>query len=269
MKFSLITTLVMFLIYPLGAMSESIKLTLCNKTPIELFAAVGYQNKFGWQAEGWYKIKSSLCREPSFQATNRNIYVYAQGGSKSWGGKYEFCVDKTNEFHIKDSKNCRESLGFSQVGNGKSWSYKTSFTCTDCPQVSRRIGERRDVTSAVILHTYLDEKIYNACIDHCQGNRREGKLKQVLITFRGGSRHSVTVTASMKNAGHVDGPFGIGGGAGWSHTMDIEAQGILNSKTCMLTITKIRVLNDNLGLSGLARGEEGKTHKIQNCRMFT
>lgn len=126
----------------------------------------------------------------------------------------------------------------------------------------------KDVTALVIQHTDLDEKIHNACRKHCEGNRRRGVLRSVHSDIINNNTYKVIATASLVNHHHTKGPFGIGGGVGWSHTIKIEAQGVLDSSSCNLTITRIRVINDKFGLGGLARGEEGKIHKIANCKKF-
>ena len=130
-----------------------------------------------------------------------------------------------------------------------------------------------DVTAQVVRETDLDERIAQFCHDHCQGNRREGRLLRVTVHRIGPFSFAVRADASLRNRHHQDPPriFGrsVGGGFQvYNYTIDIEAYGTLDSRTCDLTIDRIKVLNDRLGLSNLARGEEGKIHRIANCQRF-
>ncbi len=131
----------------------------------------------------------------------------------------------------------------------------------------------KDVTALVVLETDLDERIARFCHDHCQGNQRVGRLLRVTVHGIGPHSFTVRADASLRNRHYQDPPVVLGRRLGggvqvYSYTIDVEAYGTLDSRTCDLTIDRIKVLNDRLGLSNLARGEEGKIHRIANCQRF-
>ena len=131
----------------------------------------------------------------------------------------------------------------------------------------------KNVTAQVVRETDLDEKIALACYKHCQGNRRAGQLRRVIVHRTGSRSFAVRADVSLINRHHQDPPrvFGRrvdGGFQVYSFTINVEAYGTLDSITCNLTIDRIEVINDQLGLSKLARREEGKVHRISNCRSF-
>jgi len=124
-----------------------------------------------------------------------------------------------------------------------------------------------NLTERIKRETNLDEQIKDLCNDHCQGNRRRGRLRSLHAVRRDANHFLVTARADLRNRHHVDDPLGIGGGfQAYSYTIHVEAEGSLDTRDCSLTITEIDVENDRLGLSHLASREEGKTHKIENCR---
>src|SRR5262245_57375464 len=63
-----------------------------------------------------------------------------------------------------------------------------------------------DVTAQVIRETDLDERVAAACRDHCQGNRREGKLKRVTVKRTGEHSFTVRADASLRNREYKDPP---------------------------------------------------------------
>ena len=129
-----------------------------------------------------------------------------------------------------------------------------------------------DVTALIVRETDLDERVARFCHDHCRGNRRVGRLLRVTVHRIGPHSFSVRADISLRNR-HRQVPlvvFGrrLGGVQIYSYTIIVEAYGTLDSRTCDLTIDRIKILNDRLGLSTLARGEEGKIHRIANCQRF-
>lgn len=130
-----------------------------------------------------------------------------------------------------------------------------------------------DVTALVKRETDLDEKIADACRQHCQGNRRKGELKRITVARSGPSYFIVRAAATLVNRQYQKPPkvFGhkVGGGVQvYSYTIDVEARGTLDDRTCDLRIERIHVKNDRFGLGRLAKREEGKVHRIKNCRRF-
>ena len=130
----------------------------------------------------------------------------------------------------------------------------------------------KDVTALIVRETDLDERVAQFCHDHCQGNRRVGRLLRVTIHRIGPHSFAVRADTSLRNR-HIQVPlvvFGrrLGGVQVYSYTFVVEAYGTLDSRTCDLTINRIKMLNDRLGLSKLVRREEGKIHRIANCQRF-
>lgn len=123
-----------------------------------------------------------------------------------------------------------------------------------------------DITQRVFAETALDEKIAAICARHCHGNRREGRLRRMHVERLDANTIGVTAFASLKNHHHQDTLIG-GGFAVYNFTIDVHAAGILKLENCILTVRDIKVVNDRTGLlSGLVEGQEGKEHKIENCK---
>jgi hypothetical protein len=128
--------------------------------------------------------------------------------------------------------------------------------------------EARQVLGKVKQLTQLDEKIARACHDHCQGNRRQGRLTSVDVTPTRNPRfYKVDMTAAFKNHHHVKTFLG-GGFAAYEFTVHIRAQGTLDINRCTIHVDRAWVENDRLGLSRYVRGEVGKTHSVPNCHKF-
>lgn len=131
----------------------------------------------------------------------------------------------------------------------------------------------RDVTAQVTEDTDLDERVAALCRDHCVGNRREGTLKKVTVARLDAHRFRVRAEAGLRNRHHENPPRVLGrrlggGGEAFDYTVEIEADGILDDRNCMLRIDRITVRNDRLNLTPLARRQEGTVHRIENCRRF-
>lgn len=136
------------------------------------------------------------------------------------------------------------------------------------------ISGAKDITQQVINQTDLDEKITQACLDQCQGNRRHGSLTRVTINRSGAQTFEVRGEASFRNYHFQDNVvvFGQrieGGLTLFDYTIVIIAEGVLDEKTCKLRVKNVRVENDQIGLSSLARREEGKVYDLANCNSFT
>lgn len=127
-----------------------------------------------------------------------------------------------------------------------------------------------DITNRIISETDLDERIRALCQQHCLGNRREGKLTSMEAWSIDENTVGARARASLRNREYVQPKVGglkVGGGfEAFSYTVDITADGVLDLTTCMLRIDHIEVDNDKLGLSSLARNQEGKSHHIDKCQ---
>ena len=126
----------------------------------------------------------------------------------------------------------------------------------------------KDVTRTVIEQTQLDERVAAACLQYCQGNRRQGRLERVLVEPLGGDLYRVQAEASLKNHQYTPAPLGLEGGFGFKHVIRVVAQGRLDASTCRLQVERVQVENDRYGLGNLARSEEGKVYRIRDCRQF-
>jgi len=131
----------------------------------------------------------------------------------------------------------------------------------------------KDITQQVISQTDLDEEIAQTCLDYCQGNRRHGLLTRVLVNRSGTETFKVRGEANFRNYHFQDSleVFGqrIGGLTLFDYTIVVIAEGELDEKTCKLRVDNVNVENDQIGLSSLARREEGKIYSIENCKRFT
>lgn len=144
-----------------------------------------------------------------------------------------------------------------------------SFLLTTVPITSWA----KDITQQVKNQTDLDKEIAQACLDYCQGNQRRGLLTRVLVNRSGTETFKVRGEANFRNYHFQDSMeiFGqrIGGLTLFDYTVVIIAEGVLNEKTCKFRVDNVNVENDQIGLSSLARREEGKVYAIENCKRFT
>lgn len=132
----------------------------------------------------------------------------------------------------------------------------------------------KDITQQVISQTDLDEKIAQACLEQCQGNRRRGSLTRVIINRSGAQTFEVRGEASFRNYHFQDNLVVLGqrieGGLTlFDYTIVVIAEGVLDEKTCKLRVNNVKVENDQIGLGSLARREEGKVYDLTNCKSFT
>lgn len=120
-----------------------------------------------------------------------------------------------------------------------------------------------DITEFIKRETQLDEQIKKACSKHCQGNRKRGELKRFSLERTDSDRFFARAEAELLNHHKVAGV------TVYKYSVIVEAEGVLNSQNCLLTVENIEVKNDRLGLSSLVHGQEGKTHNIEECEKFT
>lgn len=120
-----------------------------------------------------------------------------------------------------------------------------------------------DITEFIKRETQLDEQITEACSKHCQGNRKRGTLKQFFLERNGSDTFFARAEAELRN--HHE----VAGITVYKYSVIVVAEGVLNNQNCLLTVENIEIENDRLGLSSLVRGQEGKTHHIEECEKFT
>ncbi|HYU31108.1 MAG TPA: DUF1036 domain-containing protein [Thermoanaerobaculia bacterium] len=113
------------------------ELTFCNRTPVDLTAALGYLSSGAWASAGWYSLRSGECKEVvSGDLENRYYYGYAEdSGTRRWGGSYNFCT-RPQAFQNIQNTNCEAqgflTTGFFQIDTGDADSYTQDLTCDDC-----------------------------------------------------------------------------------------------------------------------------------------
>ncbi len=124
-----------------------------------------------------------------------------------------------------------------------------------------------DITARVIQGSDLDELVAQACQDYCQGNQRDGELTKVLVKHSRGHLFAVRVDARLVNSEFHEFPLG-GGIEIYRYTIDVEAYGTLDARTCDLRVDRIDLVNDEIGLGDLIADQEGKVYPIKDCRRF-
>ena len=127
--------------------------------------------------------------------------------------------------------------------------------------------QAKDVTEQVIRETDLNERIAEACRENCQGNRSKGWLKRIIIDRIDQQTFAVQADIGLRNRHYQK--LLIGGGIEvYDFTIDVEAYGTLDARSCDLKINRIVVTNDRFGLGRLARDQEGEVYNLENCHRF-
>ena len=133
------------------------------------------------------------------------------------------------------------------------------------------VVEARDITQLVKTNTDFDEQIAAVCDGKC-GNQGSSQLDSIVITGKGVNQYDVISKASAKFHQHTVIPamFGNFAGKGFDieYQIKVTAYGALDSSTCRLTINKIDVSGDNLGIADNARSYEGKIYRLNNCKKY-
>ena len=133
------------------------------------------------------------------------------------------------------------------------------------------VAAAKDITQLVRLNTDFDDQIAAACAGKC-GNRGSSQLDSIDITDKGKHRYDVISKASAKFHQHNVIPAMFGDLAGREFNIEylisVTAFGDLDSTTCRLTINKIDVSGDNLGIADSAKSYVGKTYHLNNCKKY-
>ena len=129
----------------------------------------------------------------------------------------------------------------------------------------------RDVTQLVITYTDFDERIANACARKC-GNQGFSKLQSVDISPSQTNIHQVEarVVAQYHEYSYPVNVLGtsVGGGTFLKFTINAIAYGSLDTNTCYVTITRVDVIGDQLGIANGAKKMEGDSYYLNNCRQL-
>lgn len=92
----------------------------CNRTNIELYAAMGYTEDDAWRTEGWWALAPGTCTKAiNDSLPSAQIYTYAVGYTTAgdqveFGGDYPLCAGD-QAFEIVGNVDC-ESRGYVTVG---------------------------------------------------------------------------------------------------------------------------------------------------------
>ena len=133
------------------------------------------------------------------------------------------------------------------------------------------VVEAKDITHLVKINTDFDDQISAVCAGKC-GNQGSSQLDSIVITDKGDNRYHVISKASAKFHQHTVIPAMFGDFAGRSfnieYLINVTAYGALDSATCQLTINKVDVSGDNLGIADSAKSYEGKIYRLINCKKY-
>ena len=133
------------------------------------------------------------------------------------------------------------------------------------------VVEAKDITHLVKMNTDFDDQIASACAGKC-GNQGSSQLDSIVITDKGKNRYDVISKASVKFHQHTVIPAMFvnlaGRGFNIEYLINVTAYGALDSATCQLTINKIDVSGDNLGIADNAKSYEGKIYYLNNCKKY-
>ena len=134
------------------------------------------------------------------------------------------------------------------------------------------VAGARDATRDIAADPVLSKELFDACRTYCLGNRARAKFDRVTIDRTGPNTFAVFGRTSLVNH-HYQEPaalFGaqIGGFDVFLYTVVVEGNGTLNAATCDLRVDAVRVLDDRLNLTDMARREVGKVYRVDNCQRF-
>ena len=133
------------------------------------------------------------------------------------------------------------------------------------------VVEAKDITELVKSNTDFDDQIAAACAGKC-GNKGNSQLDSIDITDKGENRYDVISKASAKFHQHTVVPAMfrdfMGKELDIKYLINVTAYGALDSATCQLTINKIDVSGDNLGIADSAKRYEGKIYHLNNCKKY-
>jgi len=129
--------LVLGLICIVMASPAAAEFNICNKTKLNIYAAVGYNEDGDWVSEGWWELEPGECQAVySKKLTKRYYYYYAESTDGEWfweseGNANLFCAsDKA--FKIVGDEDCKgrgyDVYGFREVDVGDRITYTIDLT---------------------------------------------------------------------------------------------------------------------------------------------
>lgn len=130
----------------------------------------------------------------------------------------------------------------------------------------------KDITHQVKVNTDFDEKIAQGCSGKC-GNRGYSRLDSININSGATGFYKVILKATARYLDHKDPPkvmgVKIGGGVGVKYTVKVTAYGTLSMSNCVMTVDRIDIAGDDLGIANGVKKEQGKHYHLKNCQQYT
>lgn len=124
----------------------------------------------------------------------------------------------------------------------------------------------KEIKSMVAKETQLDEQIVQLCEEYCQGNKKKGYLKSVILDQIGHNKYSVVGRAALQSK-QVYKNYVI-----YDHTVIINTFGTLNSSNCELLVNNVFIQNDfNNIFSSLLQNQTdiiGRKEIVPDCKKF-
>ena len=122
----------------------------------------------------------------------------------------------------------------------------------------------KDITKFVIENTNISEEVANACLEIC-GNRGWSKFDSLEVSHSRDNFYKAVAKGSAK----FHNVFEFAGGMAIEYLIRITVNGTLNVSNCILTVDKVHVIGDTLGIAEAAKSREGTKYRIQDCKKYT
>jgi uncharacterized membrane protein len=110
---------------------------LCNKTPFELWAAIGFATGKSFTSRGWWKVPQGECMKPIKDRLETSFfYTYAEAERENgeriiWGGEHPLCTADVM-FEIEGNEDCAargyENTGFDRLDTKGRNGHRQDFT---------------------------------------------------------------------------------------------------------------------------------------------
>lgn len=158
--------------------------SLCNETSYVIEAAIGRPEGGAIVVEGWKKLRPGSCTKALDAPLTPGVhFLYGRtsdahrGGSRSWGGPHDLCIDPLGSFSVETLDDCSimglDEKGFRPVLVEKSGAWSTSFTETN--------GYSLQKASAAGVQRLLDDAgVYTGKIDGLIGRKTRASIAQFL-----------------------------------------------------------------------------------------
>ena len=81
--------------------------------------------------------------------------------------------------------------------------------------------------------------------------------------------HDDYYKAVAKGSAKFHDVFEFAGGMALEYLINITVNGTLNVSSCILTVDKVNVIGDTLGIAEAAKSKEGKRYRVKDCKKYT